>query len=140
MNSPPEYGFSTAAPVAVQLGANMVNSTIGKYLPFASAMWHSLRYYFDVNNAYVKNKLQVLLAPYRHKSWKRLPAEESGGAYHDPNTVVRVLGMPCACPLREPFWMSRRAAPWHLPFTTSTRLTCTYQRCLSSHLCSSLDC
>ena len=91
MNSPPasDYAaFGTAAPVAVQLGANMVNSTIGKYLPFASAMWHSLRYYFDVNNTYVKNKLLVLLAPYRHKAWKRLPVEESGGTFHDPNSVV----------------------------------------------------
>ena len=84
-----DYNFGTAAPLAAQFGANMVQSTIGKYLPFASALWHSLRYYFDVNNSYVKNKLVVLLAPYRHKQWKRVSSEDSGSPIHDPNSAVR---------------------------------------------------
>lgn len=85
----PAYTFDSAAPLAAQLGANMVSSTIGKYLPFASALWHSLRYYFDVNNSYVQNKLRILLTPFRHRNWKRVTSDESGGAMHDPYTAVR---------------------------------------------------
>jgi YIF1 len=75
--------FGQAAPMAAQFGVNMVQTTIGKYLPFASALWQSLRYYFDVNNTYVQNKLRILLAPFRHKHWQRLPANESGGMQQD---------------------------------------------------------
>jgi protein transport protein YIF1 len=81
--------FGQAAPMAAQLGVNMVQSTIGKYLPFASALWQSLRYYFDVNNTYVQNKVKVLLAPFRHKHWQRLPANESGGIQQDMYNPVR---------------------------------------------------
>lgn len=50
---------------------------------------YSLRYYFDVNNSYVQNKLRILLAPYRHKQWKRVSAEDAGSPIHDPNSEVR---------------------------------------------------
>jgi len=36
--------------------------------------WFSLdplKYYFNVNNSYVVNKLKILLCPFLHKSWKR---------------------------------------------------------------------
>jgi len=37
-----------------------------------------LRFYFDVNNAYVIKKLQILLLPYRHPDWERkaVPGKE----------------------------------------------------------------
>lgn len=39
---PPQFGAFDANPtgMAVQLGANMIQSSIGRYLPFASALWH----------------------------------------------------------------------------------------------------
>ena len=50
-----------------------------------------LRYYFDVNNAYVRHKLQVLALPFRHKEWERKTSAAPGGVYEprppseDPN-------------------------------------------------------
>jgi len=40
-----------------------------------------LRYYFDVNNAYVLQKLKILLLPYRHKDWSRQVSAIAGGGY-----------------------------------------------------------
>jgi len=45
----------------------LAKSQVSRYLSL-----DSFRYYFNVNNSYVLNKLQVLFAPMRHKSWKRL--------------------------------------------------------------------
>lgn len=36
-----------------------------------------LRYYFDVNNSYVTQKLKVLALPFRHKEWARQLARKS---------------------------------------------------------------
>jgi hypothetical protein len=98
---PPQAGRGAAVPVAshdffgqpansmmVQAASNIVTTTIGNYLPFASILWRNLRLYFHVNNSYVVNKLRVLLFPFRHPRWNRLTAEEVGaGGHHD-------VGMP----------------------------------------------
>ena len=50
-----------------------------------------LRYYFDVNNAYVLSKIKILMLPYRHKEWERKVTTGPGGQYtprppsEDPN-------------------------------------------------------
>ena len=43
--------------------------------PGVSTFYHSLKYYFHVNNAYVRNKLQVLLVPRPSRQWSREAAE-----------------------------------------------------------------
>jgi hypothetical protein len=79
--------YAVAAQPMLAIGSQMGRAAIGHYLPFASALWHSLRYYFEVNNSYVKNKLRVLLFPFRHKQWNRLSAGE-GGSRHETGVEV----------------------------------------------------
>jgi len=43
-----------------------VGSTFGRYMTLSP-----LKYYFNVNNSYVFNKIKLLLCPFIHKSWKR---------------------------------------------------------------------
>jgi hypothetical protein len=40
----------------------------------------NLKYYFNVSNRYVVNKLAILLFPFRHKPWSRMArrSEENG--------------------------------------------------------------
>ncbi|TPX47395.1 hypothetical protein SeMB42_g03333 [Synchytrium endobioticum] len=52
---------------ALQQGQQMVSQNINRWINIPY-----LKYYFNVNNIYVASKLQVLLFPYRHKSWARL--------------------------------------------------------------------
>lgn len=58
---------------------------------FPGSRLTTLRYYFDVNNAYVLQKLQILMLPYRHKDWERRTVAAAGGTYaprppsEDPN-------------------------------------------------------
>jgi len=40
----------------------------------------NLKYYFNINNSYVPNKLKILLCPFLHKSMKRLTAKMQDGA------------------------------------------------------------
>lgn len=47
------------AQIGIAYGRDLVAGGVAKYMPGASALWHSLRYYFDVNNAYVVRKLRV---------------------------------------------------------------------------------
>jgi len=39
----------------------------------------SIKYYFNVNNSYVVNKLSIVLCPFGHKNWSRLHLSESPG-------------------------------------------------------------
>jgi hypothetical protein len=80
--------YAAAAQPMLSIGANMGRAAIGHYLPFASALWHSLRYYFDVNNSYVVNKLKLLVFPFKHKHWYRQGANESRGR-HEVGVAVR---------------------------------------------------
>jgi len=56
-------------PVGISLlnNANQyVGSNVGRFLTLSP-----LKYYFNVNNSYVFNKIKLLLCPFVHKSWKR---------------------------------------------------------------------
>ena len=49
-------------------GSSLVNERLGR----GWASLDSLRYYFSVNNSYVKNKLRLIFFPFRHRNWTRL--------------------------------------------------------------------
>ncbi len=85
----PGSDYAAAAQPMLSIGANMGKAAIGHYLPFASALWHSLRYYFDVTNSYVLNKLQLVLFPFRHRHWYRQPANDAVHGRHDTASGVR---------------------------------------------------
>ena len=40
-------------------GRDLVRGSLSQYMPGAVTLWHSLRYYFDVNNTYVVRKMGV---------------------------------------------------------------------------------
>jgi len=46
-------------------------SPVNSVMPGLSSFYHSLQYYFSVNNSYVVRKLIVLLFPFRKKRWAR---------------------------------------------------------------------
>lgn len=85
----PGFGFDpTTAAVGQQLfqaGSSMVNERIGR----GWAMLDSLRYYFSVNNSYVKNKLKLLFFPFLHRNWQRLMVSQGDGdAYRAPRDDI----------------------------------------------------
>lgn len=47
-------------------GTQFMNDNIGRFMTLSP-----LKYYFNVNNSYVMNKVRLLLCPFFHKSWKR---------------------------------------------------------------------
>ena len=57
--------------VATGMAMNYLGNTAEATTAVASGYLAQLRYYFDVNNAYVTRKLQVLALPFRHKEWER---------------------------------------------------------------------
>ncbi|KAL2917881.1 Protein transport protein yif1 [Polyrhizophydium stewartii] len=65
---------SAAGQIGMQLGSQAfaqvqqnVNQNLNQYVNITK-----LRYYFNVSNSYVLNKLRLLLFPFRHSSWSRL--------------------------------------------------------------------
>jgi hypothetical protein len=69
------------AMLAMHKGQELMTSSVAKYLPGAMALWRSLRYYFRVNNTYVRTKLTRVLFPFTYKKWQRAPpssADEEG--------------------------------------------------------------
>jgi len=69
-----------AAGLAMDYGQQMasrINSNVNRYVSVGL-----LRYYFQLNNAFVASKIKVLLFPYRHKAWSR--AVSAGGNYAEP--------------------------------------------------------
>ncbi|DAZ95507.1 TPA: hypothetical protein N0F65_001846 [Lagenidium giganteum] len=54
------------------------------YMPGAYGVWGSLKYYFTVNNSYVKNRLKMLLLPFWHKNWRRV-----GPSEHDESKMTQ---------------------------------------------------
>ncbi|TPX32717.1 hypothetical protein SmJEL517_g04248 [Synchytrium microbalum] len=52
---------------ALKQGHEIMQNNINRWINIPT-----LKYYFNVNNAYVATKLLLLLFPYRHKSWTRL--------------------------------------------------------------------
>jgi len=47
-------------------GKRLVDDNFGRFMTISP-----LKYYFNVNNSYVMNKIKLLLCPFFHKSWKR---------------------------------------------------------------------
>eukprot|EP00026_Physarum_polycephalum_P013928 Phypoly_transcript_14389.p1 GENE.Phypoly_transcript_14389~~Phypoly_transcript_14389.p1 ORF type:complete len:324 (+),score=28.19 Phypoly_transcript_14389:71-973(+) len=47
-------------------GKQLVNDNFGRFMTLAP-----LKYYFNVNNSYVINKMRLLMCPFFHKQWKR---------------------------------------------------------------------
>jgi hypothetical protein len=67
-------GANPMAQVGLQLGREFVQTNVARYAPGASVLWQSLRYHFDVSNAYVMAKLRRLLFPFGTRTpaaWKR---------------------------------------------------------------------
>ena len=57
--------------VATGMAMNYLGNTASATTAVASSYLTQLRYYFDVNNSYVTQKLKVLALPFRHKEWER---------------------------------------------------------------------
>lgn len=53
------------------MGQQVINENVKRYVPWITGLWQSLKYYFAVNNTYVRKKLLILLFPYRKKQWSR---------------------------------------------------------------------
>ncbi|KAG8464830.1 hypothetical protein KFE25_010198 [Diacronema lutheri] len=69
-----------AANIAINYGeeiAGKLHNNINRALPI-----ESLRYYFQLNNAFVMSKLKVLLLPFRHRTWAR--AQTGSGGFAEP--------------------------------------------------------
>lgn len=54
-----------------------LNTGISRFLPGATTFYDSLKYYFNVDNNYVKAKLSTLLFPFLKKNWMRLKDESN---------------------------------------------------------------
>jgi hypothetical protein len=67
------------AQMGLNYGRDLVRGSLAQYMPGAATLWGSLRYYFDVNNAYVLRKLLALLFPFSKRRWARLSAAEAAG-------------------------------------------------------------
>mmetsp|Transcript_45855 Transcript_45855/g.74820 ORF Transcript_45855/g.74820 Transcript_45855/m.74820 type:complete len:328 (-) Transcript_45855:478-1461(-) len=68
-------------------GKEMVQQNLSRY----GFTLEGLRYYFNVNNSYVVNKLKILLFPYNHRTWSRLlnsQMDGSPGEYKSPRNDV----------------------------------------------------
>ena len=86
-SSAPGLGFSPEfvettmqgplAQAGLSIGRQFVQSNISRYAPGASVLWQSLRYHFDVNNAYVLAKLRRVLFPFLAPNWRRATAREA---------------------------------------------------------------
>lgn len=55
----------------MNMGQQVINENVKRYVPWITGLWQSLKYYFAVNNTYVRKKLLILLFPYRKKQWSR---------------------------------------------------------------------
>jgi len=62
---------SAMGQVATGMAMNYLGTTATATTAVASSYLTQLRYYFDVNNAYVTQKLKVHALPFRHKEWER---------------------------------------------------------------------
>ncbi|KAH6570387.1 hypothetical protein BASA60_007721 [Batrachochytrium salamandrivorans] len=69
-----DFQGSAAGQIGMQLGTQAftqvqqnVNQNLSRYINVSQ-----LRYYFNVSNSYVLNKVRLLLFPFRHTSWSRL--------------------------------------------------------------------
>ncbi|ETL86869.1 hypothetical protein, variant 1 [Phytophthora nicotianae] len=65
-------GSNPMAGLAMNSAQDFLQKQSEMYLPGAYGIWGSLKYYFTVNNSYVKSRLKILLLPFRHKNWRRI--------------------------------------------------------------------
>jgi hypothetical protein len=63
-------------PLLRNAGIHFGEQLVGKNFNAVSSWWSDrLKYYFNVNNSYVINKLRLLLFPWRQRKWDREPAD-----------------------------------------------------------------
>jgi len=66
ISSMSDAAFSNMGSHMFNTAGQYVDKNFGKFLTL-----RPLKYYFNVNNSYVLNKIKVLLCPLMHKQWKR---------------------------------------------------------------------
>ena len=69
--------FSGVNPHMLNLGTDMLKSQKEKYMPGVSNFWHSLKFYFMVNNNYVQKKLLLLSFPFKTTNWSRISSDDA---------------------------------------------------------------
>lgn len=67
-----QFSSNPMAGLAMNSAQDFLHKQSELYLPGAYGMWGNLKYYFTVNNSYVKSRLKILLLPFRHKNWRRM--------------------------------------------------------------------
>ncbi|CAI5723102.1 unnamed protein product [Peronospora farinosa] len=67
-----QFSSNPMAGLAMNSAQDFLQKQSEMYLPGAYGVWGSLKYYFTVNNSYVKSRLKILLLPFRHKNWRRM--------------------------------------------------------------------
>lgn len=84
--------------MAYQLGQSAFSNIIGQNnfnqiqenLSKATGNSSSLSHYFQVSNSYVFRKLKIILLPFLHRNWQRLPIPQSGTGVGPSFQVPRV--------------------------------------------------
>ncbi|RLN52810.1 hypothetical protein BBJ29_000751 [Phytophthora kernoviae] len=67
-----QFSSNPMAGLAMNSAQDFLHKQSELYLPGAYGIWGSIKYYFTVNNSYVKSRLKILLLPFRHKNWRRM--------------------------------------------------------------------
>mmetsp|Transcript_2974 Transcript_2974/g.4141 ORF Transcript_2974/g.4141 Transcript_2974/m.4141 type:complete len:297 (+) Transcript_2974:77-967(+) len=62
--------------LGLHAGKDMLRQQADRWSPGFSSTWASLKYYFQVNNTYVKSKILRILYPIRIDYWKRFSSDE----------------------------------------------------------------
>ncbi|EEY65613.1 uncharacterized protein PITG_03119 [Phytophthora infestans T30-4] len=75
-----QFSSNPMAGLAMNSAQDFLQKQSEMYLPGAYGVWGSLKYYFTVNNSYVKSRLNILLLPFRHKNWRRIGNGEQDGS------------------------------------------------------------
>ncbi|KAJ0407951.1 hypothetical protein ATCC90586_006323 [Pythium insidiosum] len=68
------------AGLAMNTAQDFLTKQSAIYLPGAYGVWGSTKYYFTVNNSYVKSRLKILLFPFWHRDWRRVGVQDSAEA------------------------------------------------------------
>ncbi|GLD91481.1 hypothetical protein PINS_up000014 [Pythium insidiosum] len=78
------------AGLAMNTAQDFLTKQSAIYLPGAYGIWGNTKYYFTVNNSYVKSRLKILLFPFWHRDWRRLGQQDSaeGKSYAPPTRDV----------------------------------------------------
>jgi len=88
MNLFNDLGGSVPGGALTQLGLEYGSQMFGRHSNDAYQKYNQnfavLKYYFNVNNSYVINKLKILLFPFPHKVWKRRIHKQGEGEVYLP--------------------------------------------------------